>query len=173
MAQNHSILKIRNKLGLSQSKFSEIVGLPQAKISQIETGKKKASDNYFKKKYPKYMGEEQGYKVYTCSRTAHMYEIFKDNKLVRTIDNKGTNQDISANNLTTLLIGLSLLSGNTPSTTISTSTSLSNSPSTQGTFSYDRVSGQNRICFYNTPNGEYAKTISSGTLCPRILNYLT
>ena len=130
-----------------------------------------------KKNLPSVVGQQGNYKVYNCItpdsvKYGSQVQIFENNILIRNerseeLSNRGSSFDIN-----TFLIGLSLLMGDTPSTTINTQSKSINTGvnTTGGTFSHDMISGSNRICFYKTMGGDVAITIKSAFQCKPSLN---
>ena len=143
----------------------------------FETYSKSCKRQHFLKKkgWPQFIGKEGEYKIYNCWKTDTIgygeVQVFKNNILIK---NERSLQRPSQGtfDVTTFLIGLSLLTGNTPSTTINTQSMSINTGvnTTGGTFSHDMISGSNRICFYKTIGGEVAITIKSAFQCKPSLN---
>ncbi|WP_440697517.1 hypothetical protein [Candidatus Pelagibacter sp. HIMB1709] len=133
-----------------------------------------------KKKWPEFLGEEDGYKVYNCWKPDTLgygdVQVFKDNILVKSGNVLGNQQGQGARNIINLLIGLNLLtnSANSNSLTTNNNNALKLNESgvnmTGGIYNREIISGSNKICFYKTLTGEVALTIQSSQQCKRSLN---
>ena len=114
--------------------------------------------------WPQFIGEEGEYKIYNCWKTDTIgygeVQIFKNNTLIR---NEKSLQRPSQGtfDVTTFLIGLSLLTGNTPSTTTNNQTT-----PVPGFLTGETISGFNKICYYNRVTGTVTLNIPSTSLCP-------
>ena len=111
---------------------------------------------------PKLISSEGNVRVYTCpdgsQYQSNRYEVFENNKLVRVFTREWTAAEKQAN-LNQMLVGLSLLSGGTGTTT-------TNSTTPSSFFEFDVISGMNRICFYNQLGSMRTKTIGAAEICP-------
>ena len=132
----------------------------------FETYSKSCKRHHFltKKNWPQFIGEEGEYKIYNCWKTDTIgygeVQIFKNNTLIR---NEKSLQRPSQGtfDVTTFLIGLSLLTGNTPSTTTNNQTT-----PVPGFLTGETISGFNKICYYNRVTGTVTLNIPSTSLCP-------
>ena len=112
---------------------------------------------------PKLVSADGNVKVYTCpdgsQYQSNRYEVFENNKLVKVFTRQWTAAEKQAN-LNQMLLGLSLLSGGTGTTT----TTQSQQP--PGFLEFETISGMNKICFYNQVGSLNTKTIGAAELCP-------
>ena len=117
-----------------------------------------------RKGWPEFVGQEGEYKIYNCAAHDSIgygeVQIFKNNILIRNeksskLSSQGTF------NVAAFLMGLSLLTGNTPSTTLNTQTT----PGT-GFLTGETISGFNKMCFYNRVGSTVALNIPSTSICP-------
>ena len=144
----------------------------------LEEYKKRCKKVHFfsKSNWPQLISEENNVKMFNCM-TGDLYgeyQIFKDDVLVQTKVFRPNKELFSQSELNAFIIGLSLMSGNTPSISIDNTTTLKSNESgvnmTGGMFVREMVSGSNRICFYKTLSGEVAITLKSSQQCKQSLN---
>jgi hypothetical protein len=144
----------------------------------LEEYKKRCKKVHFfsKSNWPQLISEENNVKMFNCM-TGDLYgeyQIFKDDVLVQTKVFRPNKELFSQSELNAFIIGLSLMSGNTPSISINNTTTLKTNESgvnmTGGMFVREMVSGSNRICFYKTLSGEVAITVKASQRCKQSLN---
>jgi len=144
----------------------------------LEEYKKRCKKVHFfsKSNWPQLISEENNVKMFNCM-TGDLYgeyQIFKDDVLMQTKVFRPNKELFSQSELNAFIIGLSLMSGNTPSISINNTTTLKTNESgvnmTGGMFVREMVSGSNRICFYKTLSGEVAITVKVSQTCKQSLN---
>ena len=132
----------------------------------FETYSKSCKRQHFltKKNWPQFIGEEGEYKIYNCWKTDTIgygeVQVFKNNTLIKSEMSLERPRQ-GTFDVTGFLIGLSLLMGSTPSTTINTQTT----PGT-GFLTGETISGFNKICYYNRVGSTVTLNIPNTSLCP-------
>jgi len=115
---------------------------------------------------PQLVAAEGNLKAFNCpdgtQYNSRRYEVFEDNVLVK-VFSKPISAAEKQVNLNQMLLGLSIIQGATPTTSLG-STGSTNQP--VGFFQYDYVSGMNKLCYYDRLGSTVVKTIGAAEICP-------